>query len=129
MSQPPAATGLLGAVLLATIVLADAGCSTRAPDRPTGSTLDQGQGELDATLERSLDRTARACRRTIEELGFVLRSHSQDRRHAVFTASDAADQLLEIHLEQATAASTRLKIRSGDETLRHAVLVRLNSNL
>lgn len=129
MKRRPAGLRRFGGVCWLGLALAGGACSTHPPVPATGGIVAPVPDELASLLERNLERSARACRKTIEELGFVLRSHDQDRRHAVFTASDAGDQLLEIRLEQASAGSTRLKIRSPDETLRNAVLARLNSNL
>lgn len=135
--RPPQLCGLrlppTLAVLAALAILAlTSGCIAVLAGAGAGATVAYVRGDLDTTLDRNLDRSARATRKTIEQLEYVLVSHQQDALQAVFAARNASDQKLEIYLEKASDDSTKLKIRLGtfgNEALQNEILAKLKSNL
>lgn len=121
-----AALGLAAATLLTSgcvaVVAAGAGAGAVAYLR----------GDLDATLGVGLDPAVRAANQAIERLRFAKVSESRDAMQAILVARNAADKRIEIKLERASDALTKIKIRVGvfgDEALSLAILEKVKANL
>ena len=90
------------------------------------------RGDLNATLEASLDLTVRASNRAVEKLQFAKVSETKDAMIANIVVRNAEDKKIEIHLERASDNLTKVRIRVGvfgDESLSMAVLEKIKEGI
>jgi hypothetical protein len=112
-------------LLLVTLPIVTSGCFVLAAGAAGAGTVAYIRGELDATLPNNLDAVDAATNRAIQHLQFVKVSESKDALSAVITARTAQDKKIEIRLDKAGDALTRVRIRVGifgDETISRALL-------
>ncbi len=120
----PPRVWLIGTLLMTVALVA--GCVAGA-----GSVAHRN-GDLDTTLAANVTSSARAAQMTVVQLGYTPISDRQDAMHAILIVRNPADQRLEIYLQKADAANTRLKIRLsplGNEAVQHEILALIRSNL
>ena len=117
--------------LLATLATTS-GCLAVAAGAGAGATVAYVRGDLDTTLSVSLDRSARAVNKAIDELKFAKVSESKDALQSIIIARNAADKKIELHLDRLADDATKLKIRVGtfgDDVLQVTILEKIKANL
>ena len=108
-----------------------AGCLAVAAGAGAGAVA-YVRGDLNTTVEASLDRTHRAVSRAVQQLEFARVSESKDALLSITVARNAADKKIEIRAERMGGTLTKVKIRVGvfgDEALSQAILDKIKANL
>ena len=121
-----------GLVLLALVT--SSGCVAVVAGAGVGAAVAVAyvRGDLDATLNASLDRSLQAAKKAVTQLQFAKVSENKDALQAIVVSRNAADKRIDIRLEKVTDAATKLKIRVGtfgDEALSLAILEKIKANL
>ncbi|MEI7552232.1 MAG: DUF3568 family protein [Verrucomicrobiota bacterium] len=112
-------------------ILFSSGCLAVAAGAGAGAVA-YVRGDLNATLEGSLDQTVRAASRAVQQLEFVKVSESKDALLGLIVVRTAADVRVEIKVERVGDHLSKVNIRAGifgDEKLSLAVLDKIKSNL
>ena len=126
------AGSLVASALLLTALAYTTGCVALAAGAGAGAAVAYVRGDLDTTLDASFAKSVRAANETIAELKYAKVSDHQDALQATIVARTAADQKIELYLEQVTDDATKLKIRVGtfgEEALQNEILSRIKSHL
>ncbi len=122
----------LSALLLAGSALTlTSGCIVAAAGAGAGAVA-YVRGDLNATLDASLDRCVHAADRAVEQLQFAKVSESKDALQGVIVARNAADKKIKIEFEHASDTQTKISIRVGvfgDETISMAILDKMKAAL
>ena len=111
---------------------ATSGCLAVAAGAGAGATVAYVRGDLDSTLSASLEKSARAVNRAVEQLQFAKVSEAKDALQVIVVARTAADRKIELHLEKLADDATKLKIRVGafgDDALQTIILEKVKANL
>ena len=123
---------LLAAGAALTSLTLTSGCLAVAAGAGAGAAVAYVRGDLDATLDTGLDKSLRATNAAIEKLQFAKVSEKKDALQVIVVARNAADKRIEIRLEKAGEALTKIKIRVGvfgDEPLSIATLDKVKASL
>ena len=130
-SSVPFVRALLAA-LLATAILAGAGCSLISSSPAGSGTVAYSGRELQANLPVDYTKVVDAVRLSIKELEFAKVSENKDALKAVFVARTALDKKVEITVFNAGKKSTNVTIQVGfigDRELSLAILEKIKSLL
>ena len=128
-----AARGLLALGLAAGLLALMPGCiAVVAGAAGAGSAVAYTTGKMTAEVPTSLERTEKATREAIRQLGFAQVSEKADALNAVFICRTALDKRVRIELGRVGDGITRVEIRVGvfgDEPVSQSVLERIKSDL
>jgi hypothetical protein len=122
---------LAGSLLMASVAL-HTGCVVVAAGAAGAGAVAYIRGELETTLEGSLDSVHRASGRAISQLEFVKISDRKDALSANLVARTAQDKKIDIVLTKTGDNLTKVQIRVGvfgDEELSRALLDKIKGNL
>ena len=89
-------------------------------------------GELEATVDGSLDQADAAVAKALKKLELVKISHSKTALEATHTSRNAKDQKISVELEKLTEKTTKISIKVGnfgDEAMSHRILEGIKENL
>lgn len=118
-------------VAFALAALFQSGCVVAAVGAGAGAVA-YIRGELEATLDRSLNDSVKASDRAIKQLEFAKVSEKKDALTANLVARTAQDKKIEIDLAKVGDTVTKVKIRVGvfgDEAVSMAILEKIKQNL
>jgi hypothetical protein len=121
----------LAVLALAVAVALQSGCVAVAVGAGAGAVA-YIRGDLEATLEGSLNATNKAADRAVSQLEFVKISDRKDALAANLTARTAQDKKVEIIMTKVSGQVTKVKIRVGifgDEAVSLAILDKIRANL
>jgi hypothetical protein len=121
----------LAGLALAVAVALQSGCVAVAVGAGAGAVA-YIRGDLEATLEGSLNATNKAADRAVSQLEFVKISDRKDALSANLTARTAQDKKVEIIMTKVSGQVTKVKIRVGifgDEAVSLAILDKIRANL
>ncbi len=130
-SSRPSLAACSALLLGLSALLLSSGCLAVAAGAGAGAVA-YVRGDLNATLEGSLDQTVRAASRAVQQLEFVKVSESKDALLGLIVVRTAADVRVEIKVERVGDHLSKVNIRAGifgDEKLSLAVLDKIKSNL
>ena len=130
-SSRPSLAACSARLLGLSALLLSSGCLAVAAGAGAGAVA-YVRGDLNATLEGSLDQTVRAASRAVQQLEFVKVSESKDALLGLIVVRTAADVRVEIKVERVGDHLSKVNIRAGifgDEKLSLAVLDKIKSNL
>ena len=132
-TTPTARVALFLAASAALATLATtSGCVAVAAGAGAGAAVAYVRGDLDAALDAGLDKSLRVTNAALDKLQFAKISEKKDALQAIVVARNAADKKIEIRLERAGDALTKIKIRVGvfgDEPLSLAILDKVKAGL
>lgn len=123
---------LLVLLLLGVLVTVQTGCVAVLAAGAGAGTVAYVRGQLNAPLEASLDKSAKAVGSAIEDMQYNLISEKKDATSAVFVARNAQDDKITITLTRQTDNVTNVAIRVGmfgDEQLSQTVLDAIKKRL
>lgn len=132
MNLPNPRTLLAFLILAAAPVAWTTGCLAVAAGAAGAGTVAYIRGELNASLNNSLDTVDRATNRAVEQLRFAKINQSSDALSRVITLRTAEDKKIEIRLSRTTDSLTQVRIRVGvfgDETVSRILLDKIKENL
>lgn len=112
--------------------LVQSGCVAVAAAGAAGTGVAWYSGRLDSTLNVSIDRAYEGTQRAIKEMQFAQVSSTKSGVDAHVIARTALDKKIDIKLERAGDAVTRISIRVGvfgDETLSLTILEKIKANI
>jgi hypothetical protein len=90
------------------------------------------KGELRTSVKGSFENSVAAANRAVQQLEFATVSESRDGLLAIIVARNAADKKIEIKIENAGGALSKVGIRVGvfgDEPVSLAILEKIKANL
>ena len=119
--------GAAGGVLVTT-----SGCVAVVAGAGTGAAVAYVRGDLDGTVNAGFEKAVRAANAAVDELKFAKVSEKKDGLLTILVARNTADKRIEIRVEQAGDAVSKVKIRVGifgDEALSLAVLDKIKAKL
>jgi hypothetical protein len=108
------------------------GCVAIVAGAGAGAAVAYVRGDLDSTLNGSLEKATAAVNKAIGQLQFAKVSENKDALQAIVIARNAADKRIEIRVEKLTDSSSKVKIRVGtfgDEALSLTILEKIKANL
>jgi len=116
---------------LALAVALQSGCVVAAVGAGAGAVA-YIRGDLEATLESSLNATNKAAGRAISQLEFAKVSENKDALTSNITARTAQDKKVEIFMTKVSDSITKVRIRVGvfgDEAVSMAILDKIKAAL
>ncbi len=108
------------------------GCVAIVAGAGAGAAVAYVRGDLDSTLDGSVEKALGGVNKAITQLQFAKVSENKDALQAIVVARNAADKRIEIRVEKLTDTSSKVKIRVGtfgDEALSLTILEKIKSNL
>lgn len=108
------------------------GCVAVVAGAGTGAAVAYVRGDLDGTVNAGFEKAVRAANAAVDELKFAKVSEKKDGLLTILVARNTADKRIEIRVEQAGDAVSKVKIRVGifgDEALSLAVLDKIKAKL
>lgn len=112
--------------------LLSTGCVAVVAGAGAGAAVAYVRGDLDATVNASMEKAVKAANAALGDLKFAKVSENKDALQAILVARTAADKRVEIRVEKIGDSVAKVKIRVGvfgDETLSLAILEKLKANL
>lgn len=109
-----------------------AGCHALTPSEPTRPVASYARGDLEARLPGDFRRVVQAAKGALAELELGLISESQDAEKALVVSRTPGDKRIEINIDQAGNALSRIKIRVGmfgDEQVARKIFDRIQARL
>ena len=131
MKSSPLFLRAAAALALALAVTLQSGCVVAAVGAGAGAVA-YIRGELQATLESSLNVTNKAAGRAISQLEFAKVSENKDALTSTIIARTAQDKKVEIVMTKVSDSVTKVKIRVGvfgDEAVSMAILDKIKASL
>ncbi len=108
------------------------GCVAIVAGAGAGAAVAYVRGDLDASLDASVEKALGAVNKAVTQLQFAKVSEKKDALQAIVVARNAADKRIEIRVDKVTEASSKVKIRVGtfgDEALSVTILEKIKANL
>ena len=108
------------------------GCIAIIAGAGAGTAVAYSAGKLSTEVPADLERTEKATRASISQLGFSQISESSDALEAVFVCRTSADKRVRIELGREGDGITKVKIRVGilgDEPVSLGTLEKIKANL
>lgn len=131
MNSTPVLIRVAALIAFALAVVIQSGCVVAAVGAGAGAVA-YIRGDLEATLESSLNAAAKATDRAIGQLEFAKVSDRKDALTANYVARTAQDKKIEIILTKVGDKVTKVRIRVGvfgDEAVSLAILEKIKAGL
>lgn len=123
---------VVGCVAGISVGLLSTGCVAVVAGAGAGAAVAYVRGDLDATVNASMEKAVKAANAALADLKFAKVSENKDALQATLVARTAADKRVEIRVEKIGDSVAKVKIRVGvfgDEPLSLAILEKLKANL